>query len=221
MIVGNFGSIPPTFRFDVVRIANLRMEFKLLQKQTACAQVFVDILKGLGWRGPTSSQAYTNILKRICVIASFDQSEACSDTALEIVRAAHELTGNKHLPGAVLLKATANALLQRENDETEVFRKLHNALCHNLIELVNREMAAMEKKTSLQMLKYFDTTPSSPPAIVFCGTTSRISGERVNVCSVAKRIAHIAILHWRVWAPILYQKPSSSIRKSASLSKIN
>lgn len=212
MIVGGYGSVPPTFRFDVDRIAILQMEFDLSRKQSACGQVFVNTLNGLGSRGLPPPQAYNTLLYRISAIAEYPrlrtlQPQAFRDIALEIVRAAYELTGNTHLPEQILIEDTTNALLHRWDEKTTVFQELHNALHEKLIRLVDQEMAAVKDKTPLQILNYFNPTPASSPAINPYDTVPVILDVRGSLQGVAKRIAHIATLHWRVWAPILYEQP--------------
>jgi len=219
MIVGGYGSVPPTFRFDVDRIATLQMEFDLSRKQAACSQVFVNTLNRSGWSGLPPPQAYNSLLCRISAIAAYprlssDQPQAFREIALEIVRAAYELTGNTHLPEEVLLENTTNALLHRWNKKTTFFQELQNALHDKLIRLVDQEMAAVKDKTPLQILNYFNPTPANPPAINPYGTVRDMPDGQGSLQGVAKRIAHIATLHWRVWAPILYEQPH---RVSASL----
>ena len=211
MIVGGYASVPPTFRFDIDRIAALQMEVDLSRKQAACGQTLVTILAELG-SGPPSLQSYNNFLYRVAAIAEYprfncDEPEAFKDIALEIVRSAYELTGNEIVPEDGMLEAALNALLERWNDEITAFQELQDGYQRALERLVKLEMAAIEDKTPLQILNYFSLTPPNPHIINPYGAMPATQNERGSLSSVAKRIAHIATLHWRVWAPILYEQP--------------
>ncbi len=219
IIISGYSSVPPTFRFDVDRIATLQMDFDVSRKQAACGQVFINTINELGWGGPPPTQAYNDLLYRISAIVEYprsssDQPEAFRDIALEIVRAAYELTQNEHLPEERSVEATITALLNRWDGTSAVFQELQIALHGRLIRLVDQEMAAIKDKTPLQILNYFNPAPAGPPAINPYGTVPEIPKQQSSLNSVAKRIAHIAILHWRVWAPILYEQPR---RASAAL----
>ena len=211
MIVGGYASVPPTFRFDVDRIAALQVEVDLSRKQAACGQTLVNMLHGLGC-GPPSLPVYNSFLYRVSAIAEYprfnhDQPEAFKAIAVEIVRSAYELTGNQDLPEEGLIEVTINALLDRWNDETVAFQELQDGYRHALIPLVELEMTAIQDKTPLQILNYFNPIPPHPPTIHPYGAVPATQNERGSLASVAKRIAHIATLHWRVWAPILYEQP--------------
>lgn len=211
MIVDGYGSVPPTFRFDVDRIASLQVDFDLSRKQAACGQTFVNTLNALGSELP-SLHAYNKFLYRISAIAEYprlncNQPDAFKDIALEIVRSAYELIGNERLPEQELIDATTNALLDRWNNETTVSQEHRACFHHALTRLVEQEMAAVKDKTPPQILNYFNPTPINLPAINPYGAIPDVHNGHGSIQNIAKRIAHIATLHWRVWAPILYEQP--------------
>ena len=53
--------------------------------------------------------------------------------------------------------------------------------------------------TSLQIFEAATASKSLPGAIVTPG-----HGSKDEIAEIATRIAHIGILHWRVWAPLAY-----------------
>ena len=224
MIVGGYASVPPTFRFDVDRIAALQVEVDLSRKQAGCGQTLVNTLAQLGG-GPPSLQAYNNFLYRIAAIAEYprfncDQPEAFKDIALEVVRSAYDLIGIENLPEDGLIEVTINALLDRWNDETIAFQELQDGYQRALERLVEIEMAAIKDKTPLQILNYYNPTPPHPLTFNPHGAVLEIQNARGSLTSISKRIAQIATLHWRVWAPILYEQPrrQSALVQSQELS---
>ena len=223
LIVSGCGSVPPTFRFDVDRIAALQVEFDLSQKQATCAQVFIETLTALGCSGQPPIPVYKNLLYRISAVADYprtncDQLEAFTEIALEIVRAAYELTGNERFPEENLVEATANKLLYAWSDETEEFQAIQSILRDRLARSVDEGMAAIVDKTPLQILNYFDPVPLHPRPITPFDPARDMRNAADNLQSVADRIAHIATLHWRAWGPILYEQPR---RASAAMHSLD
>ena len=211
MIVIGYRSVPPTFRYDVDRIASLQMEFDHVTRQAACGQIFLNTLNRLGCNRLPSQHAYDTFLYRISAVAEFpqlncDQPDAFRNIALEIVRSAYEVMENEHLPEETLVEAAISALLHSWDGQSEAFQELLTSLHRRLCMLVEQEMAVIKDKTPLQILDYYKPPPADPSFTNLYGAIPDTQNGSGSIHNIAKRIAHVATLHWRIWAPILYEQ---------------
>ena len=72
---------------------------------------------------------------------------------------------------------------------------LHGRPCNELYDMVKDEMKAIASATPLQIHEYYTPT-------WYAQSTEPNPSPR----NIAQRIAHISVVHWRVWAPILYRR---------------
>ena len=225
LIVDGCGSVPPTFRYDVDRIAILQIELDLFCKQLLCGRVFVKTLEALGSFGLPPEHSLKNLLCRISAFAEFPQFNygqlpVVTNIALEIVRAAYQCTGNESLPRETLVEATAKLLVHAWDEETDEFQEVRSMLRECLRKSVSQEMAAVMDKTPLQTLNHFDPVLARRPSMVPYDPSQGAQIEHDNLPNIAMRIAHIAALHWKVWAPMLYEQPcrASAVTHSLDIS---
>ena len=74
---------------------------------------------------------------------------------------------------------------------------LRTSLAMDLADKVDDEVSAIGDLTPEQLTRRL--LPRQPGF--------EVRSESEALVHIAKRIAHIAELHWRVWGPILYQRP--------------
>lgn len=201
-VVLNERHFPPTLTLDYNRLRTLQVDFQVLVYQAACRQTFEKILNCLGWTGKMSARSYTDLFQRVDILISdperqYDYWQRGGPVALEIVRAAYTVCSNHELPTSEHLKFAEDCLRQCCNPSDLVFEDLRDTLATELTDKVSDEVRALDHLTPLQLMKRL--LPQKPECAV--------QSEDEGLNHIAKRISHIAELHWRIWGPILYEQP--------------
>ncbi|PQE32106.1 T-complex 11 protein [Rutstroemia sp. NJR-2017a WRK4] len=62
----------------------------------------------------------------------------------------------------------------------------------------------VDRYTPLTSLQIFEAATSPKPIPGLISGAAQSNGQKEEIVEVATRIAHIGILHWRVWAPLTY-----------------
>ena len=200
LVVTTGESFPSTFMFNYDRIRILRSDFRSCVYQAICIQGFEYITRPEG-RVALHSQSCDSLLKRIISVVGPDMSthswtRNASAVALEILREVYALRGIEGLPDETLLEQTEKSLRQYWDFGSAAYGEVEDHLYSRLEILVKQEIEAVEHLTPLQILNYVHPGP--------CDSNAEEDNE--PLLSIARRIAHIGVIHWRVWAPILYEQ---------------
>lgn len=225
LITTNCGKCPLTFEHDFDRIRVLQLDYQFCITQAACGQTFIETLHQLGHNRLPLAKNCDDLLNRISSLitsgeSKIDAMKRAKDVALEIVRESYAVCNLKDLPSDELLEVTETRLLKSWNPCSTRFQHFDECLSANLIEFVNQEVEAIVNLTPLQILNHLNPPPF-PLSHSHCQQQhqwqhwARDEKLQNGLLSIAKRIAHIAVLHWRVWAPILYQQPWSLDRQGS------
>ena len=195
-------NFPPTLTLDYNRLRALQVDFQALVYQAACRQTLIKTLKSLGWAGKVLQSSYTDLFSRVAVLISdqglqYDYPETRGSVALEIVRAAYAICSKRELPTSKDLEFAENYLRHCCDPRERVFEDLRSSLATELKDKVNDEVFATGDLTPLHLMRRL--VPQKPGFAV--------QSENESLVHIAKRISHIAELHWRVWGPILYEQP--------------
>jgi hypothetical protein len=112
--------------------------------------------------------------------------------------------------GLQILRSTTTPLTQLPQFESHLAFHLSNSRSRVYQEAEARVLAQLapilqkliETYTPLTSLQIFEaaTTPRTLPG----ATVPQVNGAKEEITEIATRIAHIGILHWRVWAPLAY-----------------
>lgn len=193
-------NFPLTFMFDDERLRILQSDFRYCVCQAACIQLFKGIVHQGGWIDLPSPNC-NHLLKRIMSVVGPDTSRHgwarnASAVALEILRAVNELRNFEGLPDETSLEQIEAKLQEFWDLDSAAYRGVEDHLYPDLKALVKQEIEAVEHLTPLQVLNYCRPGPYD----------SYAEESSQPLVSIARRIAHIGILHWRVWAPILYEQ---------------
>lgn len=113
--------------------------------------------------------------------------------ALQVLRSTP--TPLTHLP-----RFEAFLCAQISNPESRIYREAESRILQELFPLL-REL--VHKYTPLTSLQIFEAATGPKPAPLFAAPTSS-SNMKSEVTDIATRLAHLGILHWRVWAPLAY-----------------
>lgn len=202
-------NFPPTFTLDHKRLRALQEDFQALVYQSACRQTLIKTLESLGWTSKILQSSYADLFSRVAVLISdqglqYDYSEVRGSVALEVVRAAYAICSNPELPSSKDLEFAENHLRLCCDPRVSVFENLRSSLATELKDKIDDEVCALGDLTPLQLTRRL--VPQHPGFVV--------QSEEEGLIHIAKRISHIAELHWRVWGPILYEQPVHDGRRA-------
>lgn len=195
-------NFPPTFTLDYDRLRTLQFDFQTLVYQAACKRTLDQTLDFLGWTGKILPRSYTDLFLRVAVLISdqglqYDYWQRTPPVALEVVRAAYTVCGNRELPTPKDIEFAEDCLRRCCDPKEPIFEAVRSSLALELEDKVSDEVCAIADLTPAQL-----TRRLLPPKPGFA-----VQSETEGLVHVAKRISHIAELHWRTWAPILYEQP--------------
>ncbi|KAI4199372.1 MAG: hypothetical protein LQ350_004661 [Teloschistes chrysophthalmus] len=212
MIVSSWEDFPTTFISDIERLHALQHEFRLHLYGTACGYTLTNTLHRLGWtREEPPTWARIECMRRIwdVVAATTTQQEdhhfslgARQDVVLEIVRSAYKVR-HLHLtklPDNEILSFAKGYLYEATNTHTPLHQMIRERLRNALLDIVHAEARDIFNMSPLEMLNRYDPNPERAPAVGGGGG----GGGQSLLTGIARRAAHLLVLHWRVWAPILY-----------------
>lgn len=200
LVVSNSPNFPPTFEYDVQRLRRLQAEFQDCVRMATYGIIFIKAMGHLGFIVSPPSEVRDKLTKDITdLTASLEVDSAAHYEAvtLEIVRQAHCYCGNESLPSDSLLKAMEGALRQARNPQDIEFHRVQAMQFNDLYGLVEEHVISTINLKPWSVIERLNPSPLDPYA----------PEEDVNLPVVARRLAHILVLHWRVWAPILYLQP--------------
>lgn len=223
--------LPAALALDHARIYKLQKTFRHLTVRASCIYTLVSLLHLLGWSGPAPAPSTDYVASLIVAIeqdnATIDATEQREALILGIANHAHELCGRKGLPSSELLCHAKDMLhtLTEPSASTcsssAVSRMVQASLSVPLTTLVDQEMEFVSGWNAIQLANRYTSTStsttiststkpamnatssSSPEPLSLDATAAQPSIE-TTLEGMARKMTHIAILHWNVWAPILY-----------------
>ncbi|MCJ1283365.1 hypothetical protein MMC26_002693 [Xylographa opegraphella] len=205
LVIGNEPCFPTTFVFDNDRLRALQAEFQNHIGQELCGKAFDHILGLLGYIANPPSSIYQGLLHRILGIEEYlcatgESLMKSEDTVLEIVRTAYAACGLSSLPSDKHVAAAKSYLMHAMDVNSTMYQQLECNLCSELEDIVDDELETISTLTPLQILNHYHPTAAFP----------RASPQRSGLHDMGQRLAHIIVLHWWTWSPILYLQPTES-----------
>ena len=200
-IVSSTDEFPVTFINDYDRLRALQQDFRLCHYHAACIATFRDTLHQLGWRHPLPVQSYTRALQNVwAVVAGLGNSftfGAHYSVVLQLVTEAFRVCNISALPDSRTLFYTSSALKEALSDHGDVKRRVWDELAR----VAHVEAEVIFNLTPLEILNRYDLGPNT-------ATTDTPRKADLSLENLARRTAHVLVLHWRVWAPIFYNQPA-------------
>jgi len=206
LVIGNNPTLPDTFLYDIGRLQALQADFQISLSKKIHGETFIRVLEYLGHSANLPLSTYDALVQRISKLEDSSRVKGLwsaqleDQLVLEIVRTAYNVCKITSLPTDEHVTIAKQYLedvksLQHEDLECE--------LRNDLEEIVDRELSAICHLTPLQIQNHYQPNPMFP----------RPETERDDLWSIGERLAHIIVLHWRIWAPILYLKPWEAIEQ--------
>ncbi len=141
----------------------------------------------------SSSRVRRNLLDILASSTSNDKWASLSNSlALQILRST--ITPLTHLP-----QFESRLAFHLSNPRSTVYQDSETRVLAQLLPILQR---LVETYTPLTSLQIFEAATASKP--VPAGGISHVASSKEEITEIATRIAHIGILHWRVWAPLAY-----------------
>lgn len=194
--------LPPTFTLDYARLRSLQMQFQNLMDRAACLRTFEAMLRRLGCNAAIPASFNNDLFARISTLTidQPDRSEQVADIALEVVSRAYKVCKIHHLPSSAHLEFAEFHLQQDYERTNDNFSDLQRLLGDKLLHLTEQEISIIGNFSPVQIVNHYQPQSSSKSL----ATPVTIESE---LLSIAQKIAHITVLHWRVWAPLIYTEP--------------
>ena len=191
-------SVPISFEYDFNRLEDLRAEYEALLFKRQILDCFRCLLKARGFEEDPSQEICHLLLSRIADLGgsiSIPEEIMLPAIAVEIARAA------RGFPSIEDADFVFKRLRADGESSREWFHRVEKHLSNDLDEAIESEIQAIHNLPALHIVNRYqpDHPPPPPPGQ---------SREERRLQALARRIAHIAVLHWRIWGPILiYPSP--------------
>ena len=202
MIVYDDNYLPPTFTLDYTRLRSLQTQFHNLLNRAACLRTFEAMLRRLGCNAPIPKSFNNDLFARISTLA-IDQPDHCeqvADIALEVVSRAYKVCKIHRLPSSTDLEFAERHLQENYERTNDNLSDLERLLEDQLLHLTEQEISIIGNFSPVQIVNHYQPQSSSKSS----ATPVTIESELLGI---AQKIAHITVLHWRVWAPLIYNEP--------------
>lgn len=202
----NIGVLPKSFHYDLKRLEIVRSDLQDLAYLKMCVVVFDELRFWLtsGCPNTVSSATYAKLQSRVLAIVDEQPDDAdpwktsSADVALEITRAACISCGYSEvsIPNCVI-ECTCHRLCEffcRQTSECTLLwgplqeeltvRAIHHAQIFNEMTPLAMSQAQQQWQQQHEQKTSFRPLP--------------------NIEDIARRLAHVGILHWKVWAKLTY-----------------
>ena len=188
----------PAFSFDQTRLDELRDDFDLCIRQKLLGEAVDMFLRRTWGRGLLQQPEIADVIANVQLMPKFSDPTSpppLLDVARETIAGIQGLyagNGNGALPNDMVMELQLQQLCEGATECKEV----RDQLGCQLRDLVAHELASVAGHTALEMhVRYAPTW------------RDRTWGISADLGSVARRTAHVAVLHWLVWGPVLYLQP--------------
>ena len=213
---------PDTFEFDAGRLFRLRIDIQDNICLEICYQVFRELVVKCNQHAPVQADEYASL--RFGIRSVLDGPI----TGVECPR------WQKNISGVAL--EIARALSTRELKDTENgdsgCRSRVATLDGNIIQLIEKTLESSFNSESPRYRHVQEHIQRRLETETFCLAKRYLAMSPLEMCeaqlqrkgsdypadveSVAKRLAHIGVLHWKVWAPLLYVREAPPTPESGN-----
>lgn len=143
----------------------------------------------------STSQVRTSLQALLASSSSQDRWTALSSNiALQILR-------STPTPMTRLPEFESHLSYHLSNSQSKLYQEAETRILSKLFPELQKLVESYIPLTSVQI---FDAATSPRPASGVLNDNTPVTGQKEEILEIATRIAHIGILHWRVWAPLTY-----------------
>lgn len=224
-------NFPETFQFDTERLLQLRVDLQDLISLEICYYILDGLLSRQGRNHPLQPQVYANLQRRVLSLLEDNDDyrashkEPCwqsniGSIALEIGRAACFACGCHSIPDDVInvIEKTLRACFSgnsamfqhyqksvRDRLETATFTLAKDYMHMSPLAICESQRARPYLNSGQGQIP---PPPPPPPPQQHQQTPQQF--RYADYDAIARRLAHIGVLHWRVWAPLLYAREEAA-----------
>lgn len=206
-LITNSGKrIPGPLNLERNRIQSLRNAFQKAIFLHACLKTFCLVANRHNRAGHVKADQIQSLVKQVKIIR--DDPTLCTReqrecAAIAIVREAYRACGKLDLPTDEDFQYALLSLEAFTDKASPFYEKTRARTVQNLTILVQHEVEALKNLNTVQIARRYEQRHATGcwRRGAYHFAVSHVPGEEL-VC----KIAHMAILHWRVWAPIAYCK---------------
>lgn len=206
--------LPETFTLDTRRLRILKAELEEFQFLTICSKVFVQLVRACGVMMLLPSQACETLVRDLQdMLGPWPLPDLpntpipISNVSVQIARQAARYCRKSEEPDSNLIdhaESLLKHLLENAKQKDTTSKEYAKELRDELIEAV---LHAIREGRYLKMCTWdlfntlvpTSTTSSNPSAL-----GSMQPQLMTRKLDIVRRITHIVVLHWRIWAPIVY-----------------
>ena len=206
LVVDDELTIPNTFLHDTERIRALQIQCSFETHYRACATTLKNLLETHGLASPTH-EVFQRLISRVSALLGQEgtmRSPSVFPIALEIIRELNRQRKVPDLPDNYLVGYVVHLLQGLLDRQSSLFASLR----YDLGSITLQEIRKLESLSPKQMLDHVESRRMSMPP----------ESKPCSISIMAKRIAHLTMLHWRIWAPILYEQSRHLSKVDAGIS---
>jgi hypothetical protein len=196
---------PDTFNLDADRLRALRIEVEDLMYENICCQVLTDLVAAKGNAEDVTEEARLRLRGdlRLLIADGKFLTLPIGNVSVEIVRHALRLSGSSaEYDGDLVdlaerrLRETHNNLVQQQEHAEDLMADIFP----DLLNCVEKYMSSSPWDMFNALVPPASSTQSPSISSISSAGTTRASRRS----DIIHRIAHIAVLHWRIWEHIVY-----------------
>ncbi|KAL1302632.1 hypothetical protein AAFC00_003003 [Neodothiora populina] len=214
----SMSSLPETFQLDAERIRTLRTDINSLIQLDICCDLF-DLLVRNKVNVEVGQAAKNTIRASISDIVGESRlfSENAGNIAAEIVRSALILEGAAICYNSELADFVEKQLQVDLQPSSVAFATRVQNLVDKSLPVLHASIASNMRHTILELHEAM--LPSSQPTVAaFTSITVSAQSQprKQALQDIIRRITHLAVIHWHIWSPMVY-----NIRDESQLSSTN
>lgn len=230
-------SFPETLQFDTERLLQLRVDLQDLINLEICYYIMDSLLSRQGRHHPLQPQVYANLQSRILSLLEDNDGyhgshkEPCwqsniGSIALEIGRVACFACGCHSVPDDVIsvIERTLTTCFSGDSAVFQYYQKSVRdrleaatfALAKDYMHMSPLSICESQRARPCLNSGQGQIPPPAPPPQQHQQTPQQF--RYADYDAIARRLAHIGVLHWRVWAPLLYAREEAAAPEAGGVS---
>lgn len=213
---------PETFVFDSDRLWQLRSNVQNLINLDICWYIFESYIHSQKRYLSAPAETYSTFRSRIwtlmeendgCHRGSIKWLKSIRNVSLEIARFACAACSSNTVVSDEVIAPIEAALEWHLSNESGLFQVFQRSMQEKLVATT---FASAKKYLTISPLAICESQRQSPfpQQSQSQSSSSSVSQRQYDVERIGMRLAHIGVLHWRVWAPILYAGEEMSVSSS-------
>ena len=208
-------AFPDTFIFDSDRLWQLRATIQNLVNVDISWYIFESYVHAQKRYISAPAEIYPTFRSRIWSLMEEHQGwhrqspgwqKNVRCIALEIARFAGAACCGNDIVSDEVINPIETAVEWHLSNESDLFRCFQNAVQEKLLKATS-EFA--KKYMNMSPLSICESQRSFPPP--------SLPQHQYDIERTAMRLAHMGVLHWRVWAPILYLRESNDLESAEEI----